>query len=115
MKRLFAVLLFSSVVLTAQTGHYVTLTWTAPTDVQPSSTYNIYRADGTCTGTPTYKKINAVPITALTYGDTAVTAGAAYCYVATHVLSGAESAYSNSAQAIIPVSPPATLTITVGD
>ena len=115
MRRLLAALFLTSLALLAQSGHSVTLTWLAPTDVQPASAYNIYRGDGGCTGTPAYKKINTAPIAALTYVDTVVVAGATYCYVATHTLNGGESAYSNTAQAIIPVSAPRSLTISIGD
>jgi len=89
----------------AQTGHRVTLTWTASTD--SVSGYNVYR--GTVSGGP-YTKQNSSVVTTTTFADTAVAAGTRYFYVATAVgAGGVESAYSNEASAVVPVNPPAGL------
>jgi hypothetical protein len=86
-------------VTTTSGNHSVTLNWGAsPT---PSVTYRVYR--GTVSGGP-YSMINASPLTALSYVDTAVTAGQVYYYVVTAVnSSGMESGYSNQAVATIPL------------
>ena len=78
--------------------HSVTLKW------NPSSSavsgYNVYRS--TVSGT-LYRKINALPVVALTYTDTAVQSGRTYYYVTTAVdNSGKESVYSNEVAAEIP-------------
>ena len=80
--------------------HNVSLAWTASTDAaaNPSLTYNVYRSPG-CSGA--FTKLNASPVTALTYTDTGLLAGT-YCYQATSVLAGTESAPSNQAVAIVP-------------
>ena len=84
----------------AQTAHSATLTWSAPSDATTGSTYNIYRATGACPtsglGTLTFAKVNAAPITALTYVDSGLTVGT-YCYYATQVQSSTESLPSNTA------------------
>jgi hypothetical protein len=94
----------------AQAAHSVTLTWT---DAQnpAGTTYNVKRAIGLCTGTPTFTTI-ASALTTKTYNDATVTVGN-YCYVVTAVLNGAESVPSNSAQANVPPFPPTALTFTV--
>ena len=88
----------------ARAQHSVSLTWTASTDAaaNPSLAYNVYRSP-TCTGA--FAKLNASPLGATSYLDTAVLPGASYCYQVTSVLSGAESAPSNQAAVLIP-SPP---------
>lgn len=100
-----------SVALQAQTPHSVTLTWSDT--LNPSSTtYNIYRAVGLCTGTPTFSII-ATAVPTKTYTDTAVTSGD-YCYEVTAAFNGVESAPSNTALALVPFSaaPTSSLTIT---
>lgn len=95
----------------AQTGHSVNLAWTASTD--SGSTYNLYRLSGACpaSGTAGFAKITATPVTGVTYTDSGVSAGA-YCYYATAVLNGAESAPGNLASAVILPAAPTALTIT---
>ncbi len=85
--------------ITGVTVHSVSLSWAASTSSNVTG-YNIYR--GTQTGGP-YTKINAFPVAATTYTDTAAQASATYYYVTTAVDSNSnESAYSNEAQAVIP-------------
>ena len=85
--------------ITGVTVHSVTLSWTASTSTNVTG-YNIYR--GTQSGGP-YTKINATPVAALTYTDSAAQAGATYYYVTTAVdNNNNESAYSNEAPAVIP-------------
>jgi len=109
--RLLVILFFAAVPAQAQTVHKVTITWTDT--VNPAgTTYNIYRAAAACSTNPTLAKLNTVPITAMTYTDSAVTNGSTYCYAATAVGPGGESADSNEAPAVI-VAPPNAITITV--
>jgi len=81
-------------------AHQVVLTWALPDDATAVSTYNVYRAAGLCPatglGTATYTKLNAVPITGLTYTDTTVKVGGQYCYYGTQVQNGIESVPSNT-------------------
>jgi fibronectin type 3 domain-containing protein len=75
------------------------LTWTASTSSNVTG-YNVYR--GVVAGGP-YTKINALPVAATSFIDTAAQAGLTYYYVTTAVDSNNnESAYSNQAQAVIP-------------
>jgi hypothetical protein len=78
--------------------HTVSLSWTASTSSNVTG-YHIYRA--TTSGGP-YTKVNSTLLTGLTYTDT-VQAGHTYYYVATTVNNNGESAYSNQAQAVVPV------------
>jgi len=85
--------------ITGVTVHSVTLTWTASSSTNVAG-YNVYR--GTQASGP-YTKINAFPVAATSYADTAAQAGATYYYVTTAVdNNNNESAYSNQAQAVIP-------------
>jgi Rhamnogalacturonan I lyases beta-sheet domain len=80
------------------------LSWVASASAasNPSLTYNIYRAS-LCSGT--FVKINAAPVTATSYLDDQPAPGS-YCYEVTAVLSGSESAPSNTAAAtILPIQP----------
>jgi hypothetical protein len=78
----------------------VSLTWTASTSLV--SGYNVYR--GTQSGGP-YTLLNSSLDTDTTYTDATVQTGQSYYYVATAVnSSGAESAYSNQAEATVPSS-----------
>ncbi len=82
------------------TSHFVDLTW----DASPSTNvvgYNVYR--GTESGGP-YTKLNDF-LVGLAYTDDTVQNGITYFYVVTAVAdNGAESDYSNEAQASIPSS-----------
>jgi fibronectin type 3 domain-containing protein len=82
----------------AATQHSVSLSWT---DTNSGiAGYNIYR--GNASGGP-YTEINSGLDSTTAYSDTSVVAGQTYYYVATAVNeSGAESAYSNETQAVIP-------------
>lgn len=95
----------------AQTDtHAATLTWQDSRN-PTGTTYNVYRADGLCSGTPSWSKI-ASAVTAKTYEDTTVQPGN-YCYTVTAVLNGMESAQSNWALAPVPSFPPQQLGVTV--
>jgi len=88
----------ASVTITAPIAHDVNLSWIASTS--PVAGYNIYR--GTQSSGP-FAKINPSLDTATVYTDGTVMSGHIYYYVTTAVdSSGAESGYSNLAQAIIP-------------
>jgi hypothetical protein len=80
-------------------AHYVSLSWTASTS--PNITgYNVYRA--ATTGGP-FTKLTSSLVAAASYVDSTVIAGQTYYYVTTAVdNTGAESAYSGQAQAVIP-------------
>lgn len=94
-----ALLALTIAALPARAQHTVSLTWTTSTDAaaNPSLAYNVYRSL-TCTGA--FAKLNASPVAATNYSDAAVLPGS-YCYQVT-ALSGAESAPSNQATALIP-------------
>lgn len=89
--------------------HSVTLTWT-DTNNPVGTTYNVKRAIGLCTGTPTFATL-ATAITTKTYTDSTVTPGN-YCYTVTATFSGAESVNSNLVNPSVP-SFPVTVTYTV--
>ena len=76
-------------------SHSAVLSWAAPSDATSTSTYNIYSTPNACPssglGTLTWTKI-ASGLAALTYTDTTVTVGNSYCYYATQVQGGIESA-----------------------
>lgn len=78
--------------------HTVSLAWNASTSTVAG--YNVYR--GTTSGGP-YSKLTGTLLSSLAYSDSSVTSGKTYYYVTTAVDStGAESGYSNQAQAVIP-------------
>jgi hypothetical protein len=80
--------------------HSVTLNWTASTSANVVG-YRIYRA--TAAGGP-YTAVNATPVAGTSYVDHTVRGGVTYYYVARSVdNTGAESANSNEAPAVIPV------------
>ncbi len=76
--------------------------WDAPTGTITG--YNIYRS--TTSGVFT-AKLNAAPITALTYTDTTVVAGTTYFYVVRAVNGTGESPNSNQITVVVPVALPA--------
>jgi hypothetical protein len=79
-------------------SHSVALSWTPSTSQVVG--YNVYR--GGLSGGP-YSKINSAVDVSTAYTDGAVQSGQTYYYVTTAVDSvGAESSYSNQAQAAIP-------------
>ena len=81
-------------------SHSVSLNWTASTSVNVVG-YNVYR--GAVSGGP-YTKVNSALVAGTSYTDSAVQAGLTYYYVTTAVDNNSnESAYSNQAQAVIPV------------
>lgn len=79
--------------------HSVTLSWVASSSPNISG-YDVYR--GSVSGGP-YTLINSSLIGSTSYTDAGVQSGQTYYYVATAVnSSGAQSSYSNQAQAAIP-------------
>ena len=79
--------------------HSVTLSWAASSSSGVVG-YNVYRSS--VSGGP-YARITSGPDASLSYTDSAVTAGQSYFYVVTAVEgNGAESTYSNQANAVIP-------------
>jgi hypothetical protein len=92
---------YMSAVVTIQppVNHTVDLAWQDPGNpVGTITVYNVYRSQTSGSG---YNKISSVG--AKLYTDSAVLSGQTYYYVVTAVdTTGAESAYSNEAQAVIP-------------
>lgn len=95
----------------------VTLTWTAPTkntdgsNISGAVTYNVY---GAIQG-QTKVKLTATPISALTYTHNAATGGNTWCYTATSLVGGQESAQTAEVCGAVPApipNPPGNLTIT---
>jgi hypothetical protein len=109
--KLALLFLLAAGLMFGQTAHSVTLNWTDTLN-PAGTTYNVYRAAGPCSGTPTFSKITATPLTDKTYVDTAVQPGP-YCYVATAMFNSVESAYSDSALASVPTFAVKSLTIVV--
>lgn len=108
--KLLLLALFAVAIAAAQSQHSVTLTWSDTTN--PSgTTYNVYRAQGLCSGTPTFSKL-AAAVPAKTYLDSTVTPGN-YCYEVTATANGMESAPSNTALAPVPSFSPQNLSVTV--
>ena len=107
MKHVFWLLVFIALgVSTCHAAHCVDLSWGASPD--PVVGYNVYRS--TVSGGP-YTLLNSTPVTALTYSDSAVTAGTKYFYVVRAELAGVESVNSNEASATVPIAPPVALAI----
>ncbi len=89
----------ASASVTVVAPHLVTLTWSASSSPGVSY-YRVYR--GTVSGGPYSLLTNAVSTTS--YTDSSVKSGSTYYYVTTAVnSSGVESAYSDTAQAVIPM------------
>jgi hypothetical protein len=83
----------------ASMNHLVSLNWTASASANIAG-YNVYR--GTTSGGP-YTKVSGALSPTTSYGDSTVTAGQTYYYVATAVdTSNNESSYSAQAQATVP-------------
>jgi hypothetical protein len=83
----------------ATVPHSVTLSWAASSSAGVAG-YNVYRS--TVSGR-SYARITSSPDGNLSYTDSTVSAGQSYFYVVTAVdRTGAESTYSNQAQAVVP-------------
>ena len=78
-------------------SHSVKLTWVA--SITPGVTYNVYRVTESTGKT---EKLNATPISGLSFTDEHPAAGGKYTYYATAVAGALESARSNPATATIP-------------
>jgi hypothetical protein len=96
--------------------HSISLAWTDPNN-PAGTTYNVYRQNSGCpttqpVSTSGFTKLNASPVSTLTFSDSPVVVGTTYCYIVTAVSAGAESGPSPDAGATpIPFSP-ATLQLT---
>jgi fibronectin type 3 domain-containing protein len=101
MKKLFfCLLLFASPAFAQQpVTTTVHVTWDEAT---AGATFNVYRWDKTQTSG--FKKINAAPITAMSYDDPTAVVGVTYSYRVTAVNAGGESA--QSLEKVISVSAP---------
>ena len=106
MKLKYLALLFFFLPTLTLAQHQVTLTWIAPTTGTPTG-YNVYRYATVCP-TPilisSATKVATTAATALTYVDTSVTAGSAYCYFVTALSASGETGTSNAMQVVIPLS-----------
>lgn len=108
MKKFFGVAIFAVLLgivtlwpsrgIFAQSGHSITLTWTASAN---TTSYNVKRS--TTTGTEATIGTSPTP----TYKDSAGVAGTKYFYVVTAVNSFGESANSNEVSATFLGDPPA--------
>ena len=100
---LLAMLAIAPMPSSAQATPQVVLTWTASTSTGVTG-YNVYKLTGACPATISLSAFSklASTTTALTYTDTAVTAGSTYCYVVTATTATAESAASGSWQVTVP-------------
>jgi fibronectin type 3 domain-containing protein len=79
-------------------AHSVNLSWTASTSVVTG--YNVYRSTTSGSG---YSKLNGGLVSVVNYNDSSVVNGTTYFYVTTAVdATGAESANSNEAIAVVP-------------
>ena len=88
-----------SCVVNSETEHNMRLTWSPSTSANIVG-HNIYR--GASSSGP-FSKVNSALIGATNYTDSSVQGGQTYFYVVTAVNnSSMESAFSNSAQAVIP-------------
>jgi fibronectin type 3 domain-containing protein len=75
------------------------MTWTSSTSTNVSG-YNVYRST---TSSGPYAKLNSSLLAGGSYTDSSIQSGQTYYYVSTAVdNTGAESAYSNQSQAIVP-------------
>jgi hypothetical protein len=85
---------------TASTDHSATLSW--DNGDSTATSYKVYRSS--VSGGP-YAPINSSPLSATTYKDSTVTAGATYFYVVTETnSSGVESQFSSEVTATVPSS-----------
>ena len=118
MKRtLLLILLLGGFALAQTPKHSATLNWSASPDAGTFAglSYNVYRADGACPSSGALTSPVKIGNTAaLTYADTAVTAGATYCYTVRAVTTaGVESADSAYSGGTVPLAPASGLTVTV--
>jgi len=88
--------------LHAQSGHSITLTWSAPTSGGAPVTYNVLR--GTSSGTETQIATVAAPL--VTYSDTSGVGGVTYFYEISATNSGGTGPVSNEVSATFLVQAP---------
>ena len=111
--KLRTLLLFSIAMMSqAQTPtRSVTITWTDTINPATGTTYSVFRASGSCSGSPTFVRLTS-GLTAKTYVDSPVTPGL-YCYTATATLNGMESDQAVGVTAQVKPFPPSSVTGTV--
>jgi hypothetical protein len=82
----------------APASHSVALNWASSSSSVAG--YNVYRSS---VSGSSYARMNASPVSTVSYADSSVQSGQTYYYVATAVdASGSESVYSNEVSAIVP-------------
>jgi fibronectin type 3 domain-containing protein len=111
-KLLLSLLLFAAPVFAQTTTTTVRISWAEAT---PGATFNVYRwykaLPPALAGANGFQKMNAAPITAMTYDDTTAVLGTSYSYKITAVNSAGESAptpeadITVSAPVIVPAVP----------
>lgn len=92
----------------AQTGHGVNLTVQKASDDIGTSTYNLYFAKASCGTSPKLTLLVSLPTGTLTYFDAEGVGN--YCYAATQVQNGAESAPTANVSVAITPNPPVGVT-----
>ena len=113
MKTLLCAVALAIVALPAMAGQN-TLNWS---EISTNETgFNVERKVGACTAISSFSEIGTVGPNVTTYVDTAVTEGVTYCYrVRASGPGGTFSAYSNTADRLVPFTAPAAPTgLTVG-
>jgi hypothetical protein len=94
----------------------IDLTWAASSTTTNLAGYNIYRSNGG----GAYTKLNATPLTTLTYSDTTTTDGTSYTYViraissATPALESLDSPTTSAVADATPPGKPSSVTLTNG-
>jgi hypothetical protein len=113
MKRIALVFTFALFALPVLAGQN-TLLWADASDNETA--FNIERKVGACTAISSFSEIATVGANVTTYVDLAVTEGVTYCYrVRASGPGGTFSAYSNTADRLVPFTAPAAPTgLTVG-
>src|SRR6266849_5053835 len=76
-------------------GHNVQLTWSDTDSGTQGIGYNVYKAQGACSSSSVFAKVNSTPLTVEIFTDSTVTLGSSQCYQVTAALGTGESGPSN--------------------
>jgi hypothetical protein len=96
-RQLVLTILFCGAAFAQNQIHNAVLAWS---EADAGTTFNVYRAPAACSTGPTFTKV-ATGLSVLTYTDTPLIAGQAYCYQVTAVIGTSESVASNQVQVVI--------------